>query len=408
MSIARFGKLIGITAAWLLLWEAPALAGPITYTAVDIGVLPGATSTFGYAINSSGQVTGESYQPAVLNGPHTLDDAFLYTPGTGMQDLGTLPGAANTSAGKAINASGQVTGISTYGDGTRFHAFLYTPGLGMTDLGSLPGADSSDGYGINTSGQVTGDSYNSTFRPTNEQVVLYTKGSGMTAAVSTSQQGAGNAINDKGQIAGIFYVPTTLGGQAFVYTPGSGTVDLGTFSGANAINATGQVAGYSGGAGSSHAFLYTPGSGLQDLGTLGGVYGAESDGESVNDQAQVTGQSYTDANGHLSHAFLYTGGTMYDLNNLVTSGLGAGVSLTDADGINDNGWIIANASDSMSYLLEPNAPPPAAPEPRSLALLALGSVLLVGIRWRTVRSGAKHGSTSSSSRSVSPEASHPA
>jgi probable HAF family extracellular repeat protein len=151
--------------------------------------------------------------------------------------------AATSTFGYAINSSGQVTGISTYGDGTRFHAFLYTPGLGMTDLGSLPGADSSDGYGINTSGQVMGDSYNSTFPPTNEQVVLYTKGSGMTAAVSTSQQGAGNPINDKGQIAGTSYVPATLGGQAFVYSPGSGTVDQGTFSGANAIYASGQVAG---------------------------------------------------------------------------------------------------------------------------------------------------------------------
>ena len=75
---------------------------------------------------------------------------------------------------------------------------------------------------------------------------------------------------------------------------------------------------------------------------------------------------------------------MYDLNSLVTSGLPAGVFLDAATGINDNGWIIANASDGMAYLLEPNVPAPAVPEPGSLALVGSGAVLLLGFGRRRI------------------------
>ena len=68
-------------------------------------------------------------------------------------DLGTLGGG--TSKGYGINASGQVTGEAVTAGGV-LHAFLYTPGSGMSDLGTL-GGGSSKGYGINASGQVTGE-----------------------------------------------------------------------------------------------------------------------------------------------------------------------------------------------------------------------------------------------------------
>src|ERR1700728_4526154 len=64
-----------------------------------------------------------------------------------MTDLGTLGGGE--SKGYGINASGQVTGEVPSG------GFLYTPGSGMADLMTLGGV-SSTGYAINASGQVTG------------------------------------------------------------------------------------------------------------------------------------------------------------------------------------------------------------------------------------------------------------
>ena len=59
------------------------------------------------------------------------------------------------SASLAISSNGQVTGVKNG------HAFLYTGGIEVTgeffDLGTLGGTDS-EGYGINFTGQVVGES----------------------------------------------------------------------------------------------------------------------------------------------------------------------------------------------------------------------------------------------------------
>lgn len=95
--------------------------------------------------------------------------------------------------------------------------------------------------------------------------------------------------------------------------------DLGTLggneSGAYAINASGQITGYSVTAnGSSHAFLYSgkPGSGgsMIDIDTLGA---AQSCGRGINASGQVTG--YVSISGVLdkARAFRYSAGAMVDL-----------------------------------------------------------------------------------------------
>ena len=76
-----------------------------------------------------------------------------------LTDLGTLDGD-NESCGYGINASGQITGESGTRQGTSLidgRAFLYD-GSGMQNLGTLGGSDSS-GDDINDSGQVVGWSY---------------------------------------------------------------------------------------------------------------------------------------------------------------------------------------------------------------------------------------------------------
>ena len=86
---------------------------------------------------------------------------------------------------------------------------------------------------------------------------------------------------------------------------------------------------------------------MQDLGTLGGTnsyaYGINADGQMVG-VAQISSGAL--------HAFLYTGGSMQDLNSLV-KGLPPGVVLSAAEAINDQGWIAANGSDGYAYLLNP-------------------------------------------------------
>jgi len=65
------------------------------------------------------------------------------------------------------------------------------------------------------------------------------------------------------------------------------------------------------------------------------------------------------------HAFVYSGGVMYDLNALVS----LGTELNSASGISDSG--IANGSDGHAYLLTPTVP-----EPGSLVLLSSGLIAL--------------------------------
>ena len=84
------------------------------------------------------------------------------------------------------------------------------------------------------------------------------------------------------------------------------------------------------------AFLYSQGV-MTDIGTLGGTF---SEGLGINDAGQVTGTSYT--SDHVQHAFLYSNGTVIDLNTVLDPVTGSGWNLQDAWDINDAGQIVAN------------------------------------------------------------------
>ena len=278
------------------------------YTITDLGTL-GGTSSQGFGINDSGQVTGY----ADLAGDAQYH-AFLYD-GT-MHDLGTLGGA--NAVGRGINASGQITGYADLTSGPT-HAFLYDGT--MHDLGTLGGGDSY-GLGINDSGQVTGGSYMSFYDPVSgnlaERTFLY---DGTMHDLGTlGNDSVGFGINASGQITGY------TAGQPFLY---DGTMhDLGSGNIGYGINASGQVTG---GGGGQHTFLYD--GTMHDLGTLGGFPG---EGLGINASGQITGYSYT-IGWEGQHAFLYSGGSMVDLNTLV--GPASPWTLTAGQAINDLGQI---------------------------------------------------------------------
>jgi probable HAF family extracellular repeat protein len=364
----------------------------IKYTITDLGTL-GGTSSVGYGINSSGQVTGQS---------QTADGAFhafMWTPaaiggadGT-MIDLGTLGGV--NSKGVAINATGQVAGTSdTTPDRFDYHAFLWTPTtLGgangsMLDLGTL-GGTYSEGKAINADGQVAGLSFFTGDRATGGYIWTPATANGTSGTLldlntmnsSTSQA---NGINDSGRVTGYFYPDDPPANYyAFVYDSAQNHLQMldGIAVTGEAINASGQITGRTGSIGgdAGRAFLWTPTTPngtdgtLIDLGTLGGKWAY---GMSINTGGQVTGISFTagEPPNIREHAFVATGeGGIVDLNTLIDplSGweLAYGAAINDAGQITGMGYFGGN---QRAFLLTP-----VVPEPSSLALLVLGLPLVI-------------------------------
>jgi probable HAF family extracellular repeat protein len=132
----------------------------------------------------------------------------------------------------------------------------------------------------------------------------------------------------------------------------------------NAINASGDIAGTTGG----FAFLYRDGVGMTSLGTLLGY--TQSNGEGINDRGDVVGS--LSASTGPSHAMFWSGGTgMLDLNSLIDPS--AGWVLFGANDINNVGQIVGvgrHNGVTGAFLLTPVG----VPEPSALALLGLAAV----------------------------------
>jgi probable HAF family extracellular repeat protein len=104
-------------------------------------------------------------------------------------------------------------------------------------------------------------------------------------------------------------------------------------------------------------------------------------GEGINDSEQVTGTSDIAVND--VHAFLYSGGTMLDLNLLVVAGLD-GATLIDAQGINNVGQIVAlgcTPTHCRAFRLDPlaNAASPTSIPTLSNLALSVVAILLLGV-----------------------------
>ena len=126
--------------------------------------------TFAQSVNNFGAIVGQN-SVADSNGLTIyVGHATLWRNGVA-SDLGTLGGGPEVvdyaSAANGVNDLGQVVGWSAttrvVPAGSPVHAVIWNAGTGITDLGTLPGDTSSAALKINLSGQVIGSSGNSIY-----------------------------------------------------------------------------------------------------------------------------------------------------------------------------------------------------------------------------------------------------
>ena len=120
-----------------------------------------------------------------------------------------------------INKQGQVVGYSDLKGNANFHAFLWTRGPGMQDLGTLPGDANSFAIGINDAGDVTGSSLDANFNlraylwhngvmtdlntliPANSPLHLL-----LACSINSSGQIIGLAVTSSGELHGYLATPS--------------------------------------------------------------------------------------------------------------------------------------------------------------------------------------------------------
>lgn len=357
-----------------------------------------------------------------------------------LTDLGTL-GGSETFA-DSINDLGQVVGMSRVTGDSDTHAFFYDNGV-MQDLAPINSGDirASFRLGLNNAGQIASgvmvdDAYYPAIynRQTRQTTTLGSLGStfGFT--------GVAAAINDSGVAVGISYVNSDVR-HGFVYRNGtlSDLGSLGGYSGALAINSGGTAVGFSSDtpngfqraviwannsildisngfesqargindsgqvvgetltlAGNQEAFRWSNGT-SENLGTL--APGRSSEAFSINNEGNVvgtaeaitgftfqtnpiTGVITTITNLH-NHAFLYSNGSMMDLNSLISTNSGwelyYGFSINNSDQI--LGWGSMDGGEHIrSFILQ--VPEPCVP---AFVVLLAGAFALRARTFRLTR-----------------------
>jgi probable HAF family extracellular repeat protein len=367
-------------------------------------------------------------------------------------DLGTL-GGSETFA-NSINDLGQVVGMSRIAGDSDTHAFFYENGI-MQDIAPINSGDirASFRVGLNNTGRiVSGVMVDDTYYP-----AIYDRQNGQTTTLgslgSTSGfTGVATAINDSGVAVGISHLSSGVR-HGFIYRNGamSDLGSLGGYSGALAINRAGTAVGFSSDSpngfqraviwannsiqdisngfesqargindfgqvvgetmtltGNDEAFLWNNGT-SENLGTL--TPGRNSEAFSINNEGNVvgtaevifsltfetnpiTGQITITTNYH-NHAFLYSNGSMMDLNSVISTN--SGWELYYAFGINNSdqilGWGSMDGGEHFrSFILQ-------VPEPSVPAFLISATTVIVSInRFRatsTARRKQRRGARSS-------------
>ena len=356
------------------------LYGQPNYMIQDLGSLPTLPSCTGTAISQSGNVTGYCTVAGGSVFLGTPTHGFLYSKGT-LTDLGQT-GKPGVPTG--VNDSGVVVGAYVDVDlskGLSVSPFIYQNGSTQQFVG-VP--DNAAPFGLNNVGdsaatQVAEGGFN--FFVASQALLITGAGTSTTLSTAQASQGFAFGISPSGDwIAGgtanvISHQLASLKGtlwhagafQAlpvvpnFNYATATGVNDAGTASGmAFTFDFSQLVDPHAAG----HAVLFSNGA-VTDLGTLPADRTSAATG--INNSGTVVGFSTAlapdlslfagpelETASSLSHAFVYTNGTMYDLNRQLING--AGWQLTSAMAINDAGQIVGTGiinQQQHAFLLTP-------------------------------------------------------
>lgn len=332
-----------------------------TYAFVDLGTL-GGTQSSAYNLNNIGQVVGQSLTS------HDADSHYT------LWNSGSLIDRYPDGKGADINDSGQIAGQTSVFFGPNIYNWGWRAtvwnGSTMTILDSLPGAVHSWATAINNSGQVVGPTVIESFQG-HYHATLW---NGMTptdlgSGIRTDSYALD--INSSGTVSGFVYGDDGVE-HASVWAGGVISELQGLPGGdesyANAINDAGLTVGYSQIANRRVATLWSGAS----VSTLSSVPNSSNVATDINNYNQIVGYSVISST---YHATLWNGQIETDLNSFLDANtVAAGWVLQYASAINDKGWIIGDAYNSISgethgFMLMPNSP---VPEPSTFALMIAG------------------------------------
>ncbi|MXS77024.1 hypothetical protein ABF87_03430 [Nitrosomonas sp. JL21] len=358
-----------------MLGNAAILHAAPSYTFTDLS--PASSFAIANAINNHDQIAGyQSIQvplPGIPGSTVSTFTATLWNGATGSATFLTTPAFDLGSVANDLNDAGQVVGFTSDLAG-KTAAIRWENGI-TTPLPSM-NAFYANPLSVNTSGEIVG-----IIGPDDSSRFLAHWDKNLTPTLQGSS-GGDYAINDSGQIAGSFeFSPGNF--QAGISLNGNLTA-IGTLGASSDtpldINDQGMVVGFGvTPSNNMRAFLYD-GDTLSALRMIPGI-GGQTFANAINELGQVVGSSVA-AGGAFEHATLWNGYQVFDLNDFLDeSSKNAGWVLTDALDINDQGWIVGEAENTISgekhaFLFSSDHPIPPVPESQTYLMLLAGLALL--------------------------------
>ena len=278
-----------------------------------------------YDINNNGQIVGVTPDQRSLV---LWENDLIY-------NLGALPIGWRVNDILRINDGGSVVGWVIDEVGETQRAFRYDPGLGIREIGS-PVSYAAD---INNSGQAVGAIGLHAFLQDGTAIIDL----GVLDEFYPDGYSIGIGLNNAGAVVG-WSAPSGWLSRGFLYKNGA-MVNIGLpttttyYVWPRDINDEGVIIGtYRDERGGNRSFSRVDGAFL-DLGNLGNDF--QTVPFEINNSGQIVGSGWT-ASG-ASHAWLWEGGQMYDLNTLIPDSLN--ILLTEARSINDRGEILCAGLD---------------------------------------------------------------